>query len=186
MGQFPAMETILSFGPLFRICLLLWGKRMQQQQWCSIGDRAVAFLNSWRNAQETRIRSSLVNSHSDISRWSKPNVGRFKCNVNASFFASLNKVGFGACGNGEAIGLLHAMRWVKDLNLVNMDFETNSKVVAESIYKGDDVSDFMAIIHDCRHLLMTDLMKSVVKFVRRQANSVAHNLAKEALNHASH
>jgi len=49
------------------------------------------------------------------------------------------------------------MRWAKDLNLVNMNFETDSKVVAESIYKGDAVLDFMAIIHDCRHLLMTDL-----------------------------
>jgi len=38
-----------------------------------------------------------------------------------------------------------------------MNFETDSKVVAESIYKGDAVLDFMAIIHDCRHLLMTDL-----------------------------
>ena len=57
----------------------------------------------------------------------------------------------------QAIGLLHVMRWAKDLNLVNMNFETDSKVVAESIYKGDAVLDFMAIIHDCRHLLMTDL-----------------------------
>jgi len=97
----------------------------------------VAFLNSWRNAQETRIRSSPVNLHYDISRWSKPSVGRFKCNVDASFSASLNKVGFRACIRdanenhvisrtecltplldvemGEVIGLLHAMRWVKDL-----------------------------------------------------------------------
>jgi len=81
----------------------------------------------------------------------------------------LNKVGFGACikdddgifvagwtawptpsldvDMGEALGLLHAMQWVIELNLVNMDFETNSKVVANSIYKGDGVSDFMAIIH---------------------------------------
>lgn len=66
-----------------------------------------------------------------------------------------------------------------------MDFETNSKVVAESIYKGDGVSDFMAIIHNCRHLLITDLVNFDVKFVRIQANSVAHNLAKEALNHVS-
>ena len=89
------------------------------------------------------------------------------------------------CGLGEIIGRLHAMRWAKDLNLVNMDFETDSKVVAESIYKRDGVSNFMAIIHDCRHLLMTDLANSDAKFIRRQVNNVAHNLAREALNHAS-
>jgi len=178
----------------------VWNNIVETTQ--QIGDRAVAFLNSWKTAQETRIRSSPANSQFDISKWSKPSVGRFKCNVDASFSTSLNKLGFGACirdanGNhvisrtecftplldvemGEIIGLLHAMRWAKDLN-----FETDSKVVAESIYKGDGVSDFMAIIHDCRHLLMTDLANSDVKFIRRQANSVAHNLAREALNHAS-
>jgi len=85
---------------------------------------------------------------------------------------------------GEVIGLLHALQWMKDLNLVNMDFETDSKVVADSIYKGDCVSDFMAIIHICRHLLMTDLVNSNVKFIRRQIN-VAHSLARKALHHAS-
>jgi len=36
---------------------------------------------------------------------------------------------------GEALGLLHVMQWLNELNLVNMDFETDSKVVAHSIYK---------------------------------------------------
>jgi len=61
---------------------------------------------------------------------------------------------------GEATGLLHAMQWVKNLNLVNMDFETDSRVVANTIYKGHGVSNFMTVIHDCRHLLMTDLVNS--------------------------
>jgi len=74
---------------------------------------------------------------------------------------------------------------MKDLNLENMDFETDSKVVVDSIYKGDGVYDFMAIIHDCRHLLMTDSLNSDMKFVRRQTNNVAHSLARKALHHAS-
>jgi len=86
---------------------------------------------------------------------------------------------------GEAIGLLQAMQWAKELNMVSMDFETDSKIMADSIYKGEGISDFMAIIHDCRYLLMTDLMNSDVSFIRRQANGVAHNLAMEALTHAS-
>jgi hypothetical protein len=61
----------------------------------------------------------------------------------------------------------------------------DSKVVADSIYKGDDVSDFMALIPYCRHLLMTDLANSDVKFIMKQVNSVAHSLAREALNHVS-
>ena len=66
-----------------------------------------------------------------------------------------------------------------------MDFETDSKVVTDSIYKGYGVSDFMAIIHDCIHLLTTGLTSSNIKLIKRQANNVALTLAKEALHHAS-
>jgi ribonuclease HI len=87
---------------------------------------------------------------------------------------------------GEAIGLLKAMNWVRDLHLWNMDFEVDSKTVVDSIYgKQTGVSDFSAIITHCIHLLCTDLMNSHVKFIRRQANEVAHSLAKAALSEAS-
>lgn len=120
-----------------------------------IGARAKDFLSSWMNAQETRTRNTSNSSHTDIEKRTKPSVERFKCNGYASFSTSLNKVGFRVCiqdakGNyvigrtacftplldvemGKAIGLLHAMQWVKFFNLVNMDFETDSKVVANSI-----------------------------------------------------
>jgi hypothetical protein len=35
---------------------------------------------------------------------------------------------------GEALGLLQGMEWVRDLQLVNMDFEVDSKTVADNIY----------------------------------------------------
>jgi hypothetical protein len=73
------------------------------------------------------------------------------------------------------------MQWVKELNMVHMDFETDSKIVADNIYGKDGVSDFMATINDCRHLLSTDLVNSDVSFIRRQANDDAHSLVKEAL-----
>lgn len=87
---------------------------------------------------------------------------------------------------GEAMGLLSALLWVRDLNLVNMDFEIDSKVATDSIYSSSDgVSDFIAIINDCRHFLDTDLSNSDVKFIRRQANGVSHSIAKDAPWHAS-
>ena len=75
---------------------------------------------------------------------------------------------------GEAMGLLAALQWVKELDMVHMDFQTDSKVAAYSMYGKDDVSDFMAIINDCRHLLNTDLVNSDVKFIRRQVNGLHH------------
>jgi len=68
---------------------------------------------------------------------------------------------------GEALGRLSAMKWVIELNLINMDFKTDSKVVVDCIYGKNGVSDFMAIINDCRQLLGSELTKSYVKFIRR-------------------
>lgn len=85
---------------------------------------------------------------------------------------------------GEATCLLHAMQWAKELNLVIMNFKTNSKVVVYSIYIGEGASDFVDIIYDRRHSLMIDLANSDVKFIRIQFNSVAHSLVRESLNHA--
>ena len=164
-------------------------------------------MNNWKNAQEARNWGPPNSMQSEIVKWTKPSGGRLKCNVDASFSNSLNRTEIGVCirdseGNfviaktawitpildvdvGEAPGLLSALQWVKELNLENMDFETDSKVVTYSIYGKGDVSDFMAIINDCKHLLGTDLTNSDVKFIRRQANGVAHSLAKEAPYNAS-
>jgi len=107
-----------------------------------------------------------------------------KCNVDVSFSNSLNKVGIGLCIRdeegrfvlaktewfspivyvdlGEAMGLLTAMQWAKDLHLLNMD----SKTVVDSVYGGSNgVSN--------------------LKFIRRQAKGAAHSLAKEAPSNPS-
>jgi hypothetical protein len=108
----------------------VWNNVLETTQ--QIGACAEDFQSSWMNAQETRTHNTSNSSHTDIAKWTKPSVGRFKCNVDASFSTSLNKVGFGVCiqdaeGNyvigrtacftpllniemGEAIGLLNAMQ----------------------------------------------------------------------------
>jgi len=79
------------------------------------------------------------------------------------------------------MGLLTAMQWVKDSQLLNVDFEMDSKIVVDSVYGGSNsVSNYMAIINDCRHMLTTNLTNSDLKFIRRQTNNVAHNLTKKA------
>jgi ribonuclease HI len=82
---------------------------------------------------------------------------------------------------GEAIALLHALRWANKLQIRDIDFEVDCKRVVDSLYNNKNyASDFGAIIRDCRSLLNTSLMNSHVKFIRRQANEVAHRLAKVA------
>jgi len=49
------------------------------------------------------------------------------------------------------------MQWVKDLPLLNMNFEMDFKMVVDSVYGGSNgFSSYMVIINDCRHMLATD------------------------------
>jgi ribonuclease HI len=83
---------------------------------------------------------------------------------------------------GEALGMFSALQRACDLQMVNMDFETDSKTIVDNMYGNtQDVYDYSAIINDCRRLLVSDLVNSDVKFIKRQDNKVTHNLARETL-----
>jgi len=101
------------------------------------------------------LPSAVQNVNSSIAdvRWQKTRRGRVKCNVDASFSTSMNRCGIGICIRdeegqfvraktlwfspmclvdvGEALGLYHAMRWVNELRLPNVDFEVDLKRVAD-------------------------------------------------------
>ena len=54
-------------------------------------------------------------------------------------------------GIGEALGLSYAIQWAYELQLTNVDFEMDAKRVVDYYNKGsDDISEFGAIIDDCR------------------------------------
>jgi hypothetical protein len=141
-------------------------------------------------------------------KWQKPNSGRLKCNVDASFSETANYVSFGICIRddlgefikartmwshpivytdvGEALGLFHAIEWVHELQLSNVDFELDAKKVVDYFNGGrNDVSEFGAIVDDCRTKCNVYFENSKVEFSRRQANVVAHTLAREATSLAS-
>jgi hypothetical protein len=62
----------------------------------------------------------------------------------------------------------------------------DSKIVADAVNsQASSHSDFGAIVSHCRQLLNINLHNSKVEFSRRQANGVAHELARAALLDAS-
>jgi hypothetical protein len=66
-----------------------------------------------------------------------------------------------------------------ELNLGHVDFELDLKVVVEKFHsnKIDDI-ELGVIMSHCKRLFSTCYNNSSVEFVRRQANEVAHRLAK--------
>ncbi|PNX70857.1 cytochrome p450, partial [Trifolium pratense] len=91
-----------------------------------------------------------------LAKWEKPARGRYKCNIDASFSSQLSRVGIDMCIRddegrfvlaktiwkspicnvdlGEALGLLHAIRWVQELQLGNVDFAMDSKTAVDQFH----------------------------------------------------
>ncbi|KEH42154.1 hypothetical protein MTR_1g062840 [Medicago truncatula] len=64
---------------------------------------------------------------------------------------------------GEALGLHHAIRWIQELQLTNVDFEVDSKRVADYFYKGrGDTTEFGSIMDSSIYFSNTYLTNSHV------------------------
>jgi ribonuclease HI len=146
-------------------------------------------------------------SSSDTS-WKRPQQGSLKCNIDASFSDSLNRTGVGMCIRdsegtfvlaktlnfsplcsvhlGEAMGLFYALQWLRDLGLDHVVVALDSKIVTDAFHhQRPDVTEFGHVMSAARSLFTSSFPNSRVEFNRRQANEVAHALARVALFSAS-
>ncbi|XP_024630838.1 uncharacterized protein [Medicago truncatula] len=209
------------------IVTIMWSiwKARNMKLWQQVSDstftilkRAKHLLEGWRSANRKKSLLRHDNSVSTLNapqqngdtnvRWRKLSIGRYKCNVDASFPNNSNKAGFGMCirdsdGNhvrsktmffspvcsidvGEAMGLHHAIRWIQELQLTNVDFEVDSNRVADYFNKGrGDATEFGSIMDSSIYFSNTYLTNSHVEFIMRQANEVAHTLARVATSNTS-
>lgn len=125
----------------------------------------------------------------NIIFWQPPTSGRYKCNIDAAFSSHHNHTGIGICirdseGSfvlaktntypcivsvdvGEALGLHSALQWLGDMQLDNVDFETDSKVTIDAFLSTrNDLSEFGSIISSCRSLFRNLYSNSRVEYVR--------------------
>jgi len=80
---------------------------------------------------------------------------------------------------GETLGLYYAIRWVHELQLQNIDFEVDSKRVADYFNRSNrDITKFGIIMDSNIQYCSLNLANSHVEFITKQANEVAHELAK--------
>jgi len=133
---------------------------------------------------------------------------RYKCNIDATFSSHHNHTGIGVCVRdsegifvlaktltypctvsvdvGEALGLHFALQWLGDMRFDYVDFGTDSKLIVDTFLSNrNDLSEFGCIISSCRSLFRNLFSNSRVEFVKRQANAVAHTLAREATRSTS-
>jgi ribonuclease HI len=166
----------------------------------SIGIKVLQHWQQWCSVQHHLQSSSQQQQH--LSTWQKPPMSWYKCNVDAGFHKERNKVTAGWCvrnhdGNfitagtlwqegrysvieGEAFALFEALKAMQQQGLSQVIFETDSKSVVDAIHNiHGGASEFSSIICSINRILLSN-PNFVVKFIKRQANMVAHTLAKAA------
>jgi len=166
-------------------------------------------LTEWRNARQIEeLPSSRQQTHQDRVRWQRPPNSFVKYNVDASFSEHYNRVGIGMCLRdefgmfigaktiwlqpimsvdiGEALRLQAAMEWVRELEFKKVICCLDSKGVVDSLNSQvRDDTKLGSILARCRVNLSGFCNNSYVEFSTREANMVAHELAKVAIYNAS-
>ncbi|XP_058774289.1 uncharacterized protein LOC131648555 [Vicia villosa] len=176
---------------------LIWNN--ESDGYSKLGLNVFCSWNEWFMAQGSggqfdRNRPNLV--------WEPPVEGRIKCNVDAGFNSSRGTTnrdwcmrdfrGSFVCAGAawdfchypileaEALALKETIHSAINLQLESVIFESDSQNTVQAIlsnHKG--CSDFSSIISSI-HVLLLNFPNFEVKFVKRQANSVAHAITKAA------
>jgi ribonuclease HI len=189
---------------------LLWQNRNncvwnnERESGRSIGIKARQLWHEWHVVQNRQHDTSTVMQQQQVTTWQKPPINWYKCNVDAGFHQELNKTSLGWClrdhrGHcvvagtawnegrcsvleGEALALLHVVKELELRGLSQVIIETDSKCVVDAIhhFRGGN-SEFSSIICHINNVLSLN-PNFMVKFIKRQANMVAHTLARVAIS----
>jgi ribonuclease HI len=177
-------------------------------QGLQIGYQAMQYWTQWATVQGLLHEQQQQEHHEQavfsLPLWQQPPHGYYKCNVDASFYNLAASTGWGwvlrdahggfilAGSNtlpttfnvieGEALALMEAMKEVIQRGFHFVIFESDSKIVVDAIHsRQSGVSEFSLLISSIQSLLSLHNYFEV-KYVRRQANKVAHYLARAAFS----
>jgi hypothetical protein len=206
-------ETAEDAGRFAMLAWVLWQNRnnkvwnASQETGRNLGFKSRHMWDEWCDMQQASQVTRHVAQQQQLDRWETPQQGWYKCNVDAGFYKELNKTTTGWCLRdhlgrfimagtkwlhanfsiieGEAIALLEAMKAMEQWRISNVIFETDAKSVVDAThhFHGGN-SEFSLIISHIYNYVVCD-QNFVVKFIKRQANMVAHSLARAAISWAS-
>jgi ribonuclease HI len=179
----------------------VWNQEKELGQ--HLGYKAMALWYEWKAVQQVSSAGTQQVQQQHLS-WQPPPRGKYKCNVDVGIHKDARKTSFGWClrdhrGNfvvggsswingtcssneGEAIALLEAMREVQHRGYNNVIFETDAQNIVGAIHRrSKGVSEFSSIINKVNCMLSL-YPGFEVKPIRRQANRIAHTIARAALS----
>jgi hypothetical protein len=198
------------------IVMVLWcvWKRRNEKIWEEVEKPASLSIQSarellfqWREVRKDGTAARTA-STTTIVRWQPSEEGTVKCNVDAALFNEHQQFGAGICIRGaqgifikaktihfegspppmeaEAYALKEAIIWLGELGLSRVDIELDCLPVVQAINdKSSNQTEFGIIIEDCK-ILLANYPNFKISFIRRQANFVAHTLARASRSYASH
>jgi ribonuclease HI len=181
---------------------MVWNDAREQRQ--LLGFKAKHLWEEWNSVQLIQQGTTNSAQQQQIITWEKPLSGWYKCNVDAAFHTGINKTSIGwvlrdhigrfiaaettwfdgCCSvvEGEATALLDAVQAIVQRGFSRVIFESDSKSVVDAInhFRGGN-SEFSMLVSNINNFLACN-QNFLVKFVRRQANMVAHTLARAAIS----
>lgn len=165
-----------------------------------MSSKQVAQWKEVQNLNKIRGNGRAQSYQMEVVKWKAPDEGSLKVNVDASVFAGKESFSVGMvlrdhrggfcrarnmCSNGavsvfeaETRGVLAAVRWIMELGIVNVVVECDSMLTVQALQKeSPNYLEVGNILQDCR-ILLKDRPDIRISFVKKQANKVAHLLAR--------
>lgn len=194
-----------------KVCTVLWGiwywrnKRVWEDKSVTPAfamDGSFKSLSEWQRARRMELGAKKKGQVNKECRWSPPEDGVLKLNVDASvcsgaetfsvgmvlrdhlgsFLAGKNLRLFAPVSvvEAEVVGVREALSWIKEMHLQNtrVIIETDSLLTVQAIKsKEQNYLEVGAVIDDCK-LQLQHLTEARIHFTRKQANRVAHEIAR--------
>jgi ribonuclease HI len=179
----------------------VWNQEKEVGQ--QLGYRALCFWLEWSIVQR-EYTGDVQQAPQQQLIWQPPPRDKVKCNVDVGIHNEVRKTSTGWCvrdyrGNfvmggsswingrcssneGEALALFEAMTTLQLRGYNNVIFETDAQNIVGAIRsRKQGVSEFSTIINKIKCLLSL-FPGFEVKLIRRQANRIAHTIARVALS----
>ncbi|KAL8100419.1 hypothetical protein AgCh_032616 [Apium graveolens] len=165
---------------------------------------ALSVLNQWRFVQDKHFDNflSFINQEDGREQWQLPSLNRVKVNTDAAIFENPSRFSYALivrdhmgnlveaqseCCQGlaspelaEAVGIREALSWVKNERRKDVIVETDCLMLVQWIRSSYITRSYVGrVVDECRRLLAgLQNQNTVLRFIKRSANGVAHYLAR--------